>query len=239
MFRTSIAGRTTRALATGALILSLGATTFVGSANAAPLANTQACSAAAQARNDAVLALHDAWKASVADLKSLLTDANKGHEELHDALLSAWHDLKSVAMQAREDIHDVGLGVACHHDEDDTNVTPAQGVATTTTDTSALDAKFKAIVDEAIKDMQAVVDGARKAVADLTAATSTTNGTNVVKDEESTKANEDKDKEEKDDDDKDNSSEKSKATSAHLMKATELATLKSKHNRHHSERERD
>ena len=71
MFGTRIANRTARGMAVGALILSLGATTFGGSANAAPLADeTQGCSVAAHARNDAVHLLHTAWKAFDGDLNT-------------------------------------------------------------------------------------------------------------------------------------------------------------------------
>jgi hypothetical protein len=251
MFRKSVAGRTTRALATGALILSLGATTFVGSANAAPLANNEACSAAANVRSDAVHALHDAWKASVGELKALVPDMEKQamkkelenelKQEIWHELLSAWHDLKSVAMQAKEDIWDIGLGAACHHDDDDKNVTPAQGAATTAADTSALEAKFKAIVDTAIKDMQAVVEAARKSVAEMTAAATTTNGTDVAKNEDSkAEEDEDKDDDDKDDGDKHNSHEMAKVKSINHAKATDLAAkLKSKHTGRRQERERD
>jgi hypothetical protein len=223
MLRMSIAGRTARALAAGALILSLAGTTFVGSANAAPLADQQGCSAAVHARNAAFHALHDAWKASVGDLKSLLTDQNKSDKELRHELFGSWRDLKSVAMGAKETIEDVDLGAVCHDEDDDKNVSAAQGAATTT-DVSALEAKFKAIVDQAIKDMQAVVTGARKTVADMTAAT------DVAKDE-------DKDDDDKDDGDKNNSHENSKVKSTNHAKAADLAKmLKSKHNgRHHED----
>jgi hypothetical protein len=203
MFGTRIANRTARGLAVGALILSLGATTFAGSANAAPLADeTQDCSAAAHARNDAVHLLHTAWKAFDGDLKDLARDARKLQHESEKAsavlttdarstVASAKAELKSIESQAHSDIQAaVDLGTACA-DESDSATTPTTTTTTTTTsttapsdatapadstgdahsfDTSGLDSKYKDIVDQAIKDMQKVVDDARKAVLDMTAA---------------------------------------------------------------------
>src|ERR1700737_1371125 len=109
MFRMSKGSRTARGLAAAALILSLTATTFDGGANAAPLTNKQECSVASQARSDALTALHTAWKASTSDLKALVSDAPK----LRIELFSAWHDLKNVLIQAKDDLKDLGLGGAC------------------------------------------------------------------------------------------------------------------------------
>jgi hypothetical protein len=203
MFGTRIANRTARGLAVGALILSLGATTFAGSANAAPLADeTQDCSAAAHARNDAVHLLHTAWKAFDGDLRDLASDARKlQHEtektsavlttDARSTVASAKAELKSIESQAHSDIQAaVDLGTACA-DESDSTTTTATTTTTSTTsttapsdatapadstgdahsfDTSGLDSKYKDIVDQAIKDMQKVVDDARKAVLDMTAA---------------------------------------------------------------------
>src|SRR5256886_2962377 len=200
MFRT-MAGRTTRAFAAGALILSLTATTFAGSANAAPLADDKTdCSTAAHARNDAVHLLHTAWKAFDGDLKDLARDARKlQHEtEKESAVLttdargvvaSAKAELKGIASQAHSDIQAaVELGATCSDAEDSTTPTTTTTTTTTNTttttsvtapgdstapadttgsartfDTSGLDPKYKDIVDQAIKDMQAGVGGARKA----------------------------------------------------------------------------
>jgi hypothetical protein len=152
MFRMSMPGRTMRAIAAGALTFSLAATTFVGSANAAPLANNEACSAAAQVRTDAVHALHDAWKASTSDLKSA-SSASMRHE-----LIGAWRGLKTVILQAIQDLKDLGLTAGC------------AGEGTTPTDTTALDQQVKAIVDKATLDLQAIVTAARTAAADEAAA---------------------------------------------------------------------
>src|SRR2546430_4443791 len=205
MFRT-MAGRTTRAFAAGALILSLTATTFAGSANAAPLADDKTdCSTAAHARNDAVHLLHTAWKAFDGDLKDLARDAGKlQHEtEKESAVLttdargvvaSAKAELKGIASQAHSDIQAaVKLGAACSDDEDSTTPTTTTTTTTTNTttttsvtapsdstapadttgsartfDTSGLGSKYKDIVDQAIKDMQADGDDARTAVLDMT-----------------------------------------------------------------------
>jgi hypothetical protein len=152
MFRTTIAGRTARALAAGALILSLSATTFAGLASAAPLgAEDQNCSAAAHARNDALHLVHTAWMAFNSDLQSLARDARKLQ---HDALkagdavstdaraevTSAKHELMDIRSQAQADIQDAAdLGTACKDDGDTatTTGTTLTTTSTTTTSTSA------------------------------------------------------------------------------------------------------
>ncbi len=240
MFPTSVFGRSTRVIAAGALILSLTATTLVGSANAAPLANTESCSAASHARNDAAHALHDAWKASSADLKAL-----KSGPELRHDLISSWHDLKDVLMQAVQDLRDLELSSACH--DENTSTTPTVVSAT-------MDQAVKDLVDKTIKDLQAIVDAARKSVADQTVAKAPKDETASDEPEDSTAdaepkdetdgANGDEDKdhhdgdqaqdedrnannEDKDDDNaKDNSSEKSTAKSTSIAKARALAAAK-------------
>jgi hypothetical protein len=259
MFPMSVFGRSTRAIAAGALILSLTATTLVGSANAAPLANTEACSAASQARNDAVHALRDAWKASTSDLKAL---ANGTPELRHDAM-SSWHDLKDVLMQAVQDLRALGLVSACRDENESTTPT----VVSATTDQAVKD-----IVDTTIKDLQAIVDAARKSVASQTAANAPKDSTASDDPEDSTVADEPKDQtdgangdedkdshegnnaqdedrnannEDKDDDAKDNSSEKSKAksttivTTKNFAAAAKSAKLKGAANRHGHDNERD
>ena len=214
MLRTLIAGRTVRALATGALILSLTATTLAGSANAAPLAEND-CSAAAHARNDAVHLLHKAWKAFSGDLKDLSKDARKldresrtsGADLTTDAraeVASAKQELKAIRTQAHSDIQaEVELGSACKDEDDATVATPADSTEDATRfDTSSLDEKYKAIVDQAIADMQAVVDGAREAVTDTTVvaeSNDTTDKSKVKKDLEAAKADREKAKEERKD----------------------------------------
>jgi hypothetical protein len=199
-------------MAAGALILSLSATTFVGSANAAPLADeTQDCSAAAHARNDAVHLLHTAWKVFDGDLKDLAKDARElQHESRKDKasadltkdaraeVASAKQDLKDIVSQAHADIQDaVELGAACKAEEDTTTTTTTTSTSTTapsdasapadstadahTFDTSGLDSKYKDIVDKAIVDMQGVVDDATKAVTDLSTAVETADTTDDAK----------------------------------------------------------
>lgn len=199
MFGTRIVNRTARGMAVGALVLSVTAMTLAGSANAAPLAEND-CSAAAHARNDANHLLHKAWKVFNGDLKDLASDARKlQHESRKDKastvltvdaraeVASAKHELKSISSQAHADIQaEVELGSACK-DEDDTTTTtststtapsdstaPADSTGSAHSfDTSGLDSKNKDIVDQAIEDMQAVVDEARKAVMDVAAAAET------------------------------------------------------------------
>ena len=240
MFRTSLAGRTTRALAAGALILSLTATTFAGSANAAPLGDeTQDCSAAVHARNDAIHLLHTAWKAFNSDLQSLARDTRKlqhdalkaGEEVTKDAraeVTSSKHELMDIRSQAQADIQDAAdLGTACKDEGDSTTSTTGTTSTNTTTtttkttltttsaaapadgsegartfDTTGLDKKYKDIVDQAILDMQAVVDDARKAVQDLAAvgeSKTTTEDAKVKKDLDEVKASNDKAKHDRED----------------------------------------
>ena len=115
MFGTRIANRTARGMAVGALILSLGATTFAGSANAAPLADeTQDCSAAAHARNDAVHLLHTAWKAFSGDLKDLASDARKLQHETEKASAVLTTDARSAIADAKAEIK--GIETKAHAD---------------------------------------------------------------------------------------------------------------------------
>ena len=225
MFVTRIANQTARGMAVGALILSLGVTTFGVSANAAPLADeTQDCSAAAHARNDAVHLLHTAWKTFDRDLKDLAKDARElqhdskdkaGADLTKDAraeVASAKQELKSIVSKAHSDIQAAAdLGTACKdtEDEDTTTTTTTTTTSTSTTapsdstapadstgsahsfDTSGLDSKYKDIVDQAISDMQGVVDEATKAVTDLGTAVEskdTTDDAKVKKDLETAKA---------------------------------------------------
>ena len=202
MFGTKIANRTARGMAVGALILSISATTFGGSANAAPLADeTQDCKVAAHARNDAVHLLHTAWKAFDGDLKDLARDARKLQREsekasavltkdARNAVANARQELKDIASDAHEEIQaQVELGTACKEDEDASTTTTTTTTTTTSRtapsdatapadstgsarafDTSGLDSKYKKIVEDAIANMQGVVDDTTKAVMDMTTA---------------------------------------------------------------------
>jgi hypothetical protein len=148
MFSMSMGSRTARGLAAAALILSLTATTFAGSANAAPSAEND-CSAAAHARNDGIHLLHKVQKAFDGDLKDLAKDARDlqhdsrkdkaGADLTKDAraeVASAKQELRSIASQAHEDIQAVvDLGTACKDegDEDDTTTTTTTTTSTSTT----------------------------------------------------------------------------------------------------------
>ena len=147
MFGTKIANRTARGMAVGALILSFAATTFAGSAYAAPLAEND-CSAAAHARNDAVHLLHTAWKAFEGDLKDLARDARQLQHESHktgdvvindarDLVKDAKGELKDIRSQAQEDIQAaVELGTACK-DEDTTSSTDTNTTTNTNTNNTS------------------------------------------------------------------------------------------------------
>jgi hypothetical protein len=260
MFSMSVTSRTARGLAAAALILSLTATTFAGSANAAPNSDeTQSCKAAAHARNDATQLVHKAWKAFDGDLKDLAKDARDlqkesrkdkaGADLTKDAraeVASAKQELKSIASQAHEDIQAaVELGTSCKDegDEDDTTTTTTTTTTSTSTtapsdatapadstgsahtfDTSGLDSKYKDIVEQAISDMQGVVDEATKAVADMAAAAEskdTTDDTKAKKKLETAKADRETakaDREEAKTAAKDKSTDKSNAKSSNSGK---------------------
>jgi hypothetical protein len=154
MFSMSVGSRTARGFAAAALILSLTATTFAGSANAAPLADeTQACKVAAHARNDAVHLLHKAAKAFEGDLKDLARDARKVQHESDKTSAVLLKDVreeldsdKAEVKDIEHDAHDAikvaavdVLGVACKDteaDEDDTSSTSGSVTTTTTTSTT-------------------------------------------------------------------------------------------------------
>jgi hypothetical protein len=227
MFRTSMPSRTTRALAAGALILSLCATTFAGSANAAPLGDeSHDCSSDAHARNAAVHLLHHEWKDFNKELRALASDVRQlQHKKDHDqdsegaapllkndareVVANAKDELKDIVSKAREDVRAaIELGTACKdEEEDDEDSTSAAAPAETTgstgsAETSDLDPRVKDIVDEAILDMQAVVDEASKAVTDMTIAaesktTTATDMAKVKKEVEKAKADREKAKEDR------------------------------------------
>ena len=226
MFGTRIANRTARGMAVGALILSIGVTTFAGSANAAPLAEND-CSVAAHARNDAVHLLHKVWKAFDGDLKDLAKDARElQHESRKDkatadlttdarsVVANAKKELKSISSDAHAAIQaEVELGTACTEEDEDTTTTTTTRTTTTSTtapadstgsahsfDTSGLDSKYKDIVDQAISDMQDVVDEATKAVMDIAAASEskeTADDSKVKKELATAKADREKAKEDR------------------------------------------
>jgi hypothetical protein len=144
-------------------------------------------------------------------------------------------ELKSIRSQAHADIQaEVELGSACaDEDEDDTTSTgtnapsdstgsagapgdstaPADSTGSAHTfDTSGLDEKYKDIVEQAIEDMQAVVDDAREAVEDMAAAaetTDTTDDSSAKKNAEKAKADREEAKAEAKGKSKDKSNEKS------------------------------
>lgn len=133
---------------------------------------------------------------------------------------SAKQELKSISSQAHSDIQaEVELGSACKDEEDTTTTTTTTTTDSTSTtapsdatapadstgsahsfDTSGLDSKYQDIVEQAIEDMQAVVDGASKAVGDMAAAAETketTDDSSAKKNVETAKADREKAKEDR------------------------------------------
>src|SRR5881628_4086629 len=108
MFGTQIANRTARGMAVGALILSFAATTFAGSAYAAPLAEND-CSAAAHARNDAVHFLNKVvWKTFEGDLKDLARDARQLQHESHKTGDVVINDARDLVKDAKSELKEIG-----------------------------------------------------------------------------------------------------------------------------------
>jgi len=120
MFRT-MSGRATRVFAAGALILSLTATTFVGSAYAAPLADDKTdCSAAAHARNDGHRVVADWQRRGL--VSTIVTQNVDGFHtragaadvlELHGTLANVRCDRCATERPAAEFLDAAGLACAC------------------------------------------------------------------------------------------------------------------------------
>jgi phage shock protein A len=195
-------------MAVGALILSISATAFGGSANAAPSADdTKSCSTLAHERNDAVHTLHAALNDFRDQLKDLARDARELQRDARHSkpaieltgdarkeVADARAQLMEIWTSAHEEIQSrVELGQACKdadtEDEDDTSSSTTTTTTTnTTTTTSGTDvstedlvAKYKEVVDQAIKDMQAVLDDVTAAVAKLTTAAQSTDDSLAAK----------------------------------------------------------
>lgn len=133
-------------------------------------------------------------KALASDARKLQHESERASAEASkDAravIAGAKAELREIVSQAHSDIQAAAdLGTACSDESDSTKTTTTTTNTTTTTsvtapkdatppadtsgsahtfDTSGLDAKYKDIVDQAIKDMQKVVDDARKALLDMT-----------------------------------------------------------------------
>ena len=203
MFRTSLGKRTARGMAVGALILSISATTFGGSANAAPSADdTKSCSTLAHERNDAVQTLH-AWVKSFRDeLKDLARDARELERDARHSkpATELTGDARSEVADARAQVQEIWtaaheelqsrteLGQACKDEDADEETTTSTNTTTTNLTTTVegpstaeLVAKYKEVVDKAIADMQTVLDDVTAAVAKLTEAAQSTDDSLAAK----------------------------------------------------------
>ena len=236
MFRTSLRQRTARGMAVGALILSLSATTFGGSASAAPSADdTSSCSTLAHARNDSVHRVHAAWIDFRDQLKDLARDARELERDARHskAATEMTVDARSEVADARAKLQEIwttaheklqngaDLGQTCadkdndqekdedtktssttanttttsattrhedadenkDEDKDDETKTTSNTTTTSTTNASTTDlvAKYKDVVDQAIKDMQAVLDDVTATVAKMTTAAQSTDSSLAAK----------------------------------------------------------
>jgi len=185
--------RGARAVAASALIIAISATSLGGTANAAPSDDDRGCSVLAHERNASVHRLHEAWqgfRTSLRDLAresrqaqralrgsetatSLVTDARADLADARQALGELWRTAHEE-LQSR-----VELGSACKD--------PAEPVAEPPVTLATLEAngdlvkKYREVVDEAIKDMQAVVDGVTDGVATLVTAAESNDATAKAK----------------------------------------------------------
>ena len=203
MFRTSLGKRTARGMAVGALILSISATTFGGSANAAPSADdTKSCSTLAHERNDAVQTLHK-WVMSFRDeLKDLAREARELERDARhsQSATELTGDARGEVADARAQIQEIWtaaheelqsrteLGQACKDEDTDEETTTSTNTTTTNLTTTVegpstdeLVAKYKEVVDKAITDMQTVLDDVTAAVAKLTEAAQSTDDSLAAK----------------------------------------------------------
>src|SRR5437870_383490 len=108
MFRTG--QRTRRGMAVGALILSLSATTFGGSANAAPAADQKTdCSTLAHTRNDLVHKLHDSYMGFREQVKVLAHDARElARDESHSkSATNVMSELRRALADSRAKLQDI------------------------------------------------------------------------------------------------------------------------------------
>ncbi len=157
-----------RALITATFVI----TAVTGAAGSrAVAAPEQGCSGVADARNDAVKALHDAWKDANDKLDTLkalakeelatLKDLHEVRDEVRGILRDARKDLDDVGKDARQDISKRAEAAfdLCGGDED-----KDEAKTITTVDLTKLTADLTAIVEQAKKDFDGVL---KMAAADI------------------------------------------------------------------------
>lgn len=142
MFRMTMS-RTARAIAAGAIIFALSATSLGGNAYAA--GDPSDCSTAAHDRNDAVHLLHTAWQTFRGDLKDLAHDARDLKREDHKSGDQASSGARAIVAKAQQDL--TGVWTTAHADiqgavdlsscgTEDGSTTGTTSPTTTTTNTT-------------------------------------------------------------------------------------------------------
>jgi hypothetical protein len=192
---------TRRGIAVSALVVSLSLTSLVGSAAASPSAeDTTGCSVLAHERNAGSHRLHEAWQGFNEQLRDLSREARELSRESRrsssattltvDAradIADAKSELNAIRAAAHVEIQDrAELGTACKDAEEtasgspsvtdadaDAPVTETENTDELSIDTSDLVEKYREVVDQAILDMQAVMDPLNAAVAEMLAASET------------------------------------------------------------------
>lgn len=188
-------------MAVSALVVSLSLTSLVGSAAASPSAeDTRGCSVLAHERNLGAHKLREAWQGFNEQLRSLSREARELSRESRRSssattltvnaradLADAKSELNAIRGAAHTELQDrVELGSACKDPEAtasaspsatdagaEASVTETENTVELSIDTSDLVEKYREVVDQAILDMQAVMDPLNAAVAEMLAAAET------------------------------------------------------------------
>lgn len=185
--------RGARAVATSALIIAISATSLGATALAHPSDEERGCKVLAHERNASKHRLHEAWQGFRTSLRDLARESRQAQRALRGSQTAT-----SLVTEARTDLADarqalgelwrtaheelqsrVELGTACKN--------PAEPEAEPPVTLATLEAngdlvkKYREVVDQAIKDMQAVVDGVTDGVATLVTAAESNDATAKVK----------------------------------------------------------
>ena len=181
--------KTRRGMAVCALVVSLSLTSLVGSAAASPSADdTRGCSVLAHERNLGAHELHEAWQGFNEQLRMLSREARELSRESRrsssattltvDAradLADAKSELNAIRGAAHAEVQDlVELGTACKDPVvTEAMVTETEDTVELSLETNDLVQKYREVVDQAILDMQAVMDPLNAAVAEMLEAAAT------------------------------------------------------------------
>ena len=176
--------KTRRGMAVSALVVSLSVTSLVGVAAASPSAeDTRSCSVLAQERNAGAHRLHEVWQDFSGQLRDLAREARELSREsrrsssattltvdVRSDIADAKAELNAIRSAAHTEIQDrAELGTACREEA----VTEVAGTVELSDETKDLVQKYREVVDQAILDMQEVIDPLNASVAEMLAAAAT------------------------------------------------------------------